>query len=229
MAGDALTDIDFTALSSAHESNDGIATLAVKRVADVSEFGVVVTDAEGRVQGFQEKPDPAEALSDLTNCMIYVFSPEVFDYFPDGEVIDFALDVFPALLEQDVPFHVHRFDEYWNDIGSIAEYLQGTSTRCWARSSVDPGGELGPAARARRTTWTQDGGWELSGRGAGGRGRQRRRGRPHRRPGRDRARRTVGAGREVKRVGAAARRRGPGGRLRRGAAIAGRRGRLAAG
>ena len=67
MAGDALTDIDYTALIDAHRRSGGIATLAVKRVADVSQYGVVVTDADGRVQGFQEKPDPAEALSDLTN------------------------------------------------------------------------------------------------------------------------------------------------------------------
>ena len=118
----------------------------------MSQFGVVVTDGDGRVQGFQEKPDPAEALSDLTNAMIYVFEPEVIDHFPAGEVIDFALDVFPALLDADVPFHVHRFDEYWNDVGSIPEYLQGNLDAVAgrrARSIV--GGELRrPAGRARR-------------------------------------------------------------------------------
>ena len=125
MAADALTDIDLAALRAAHEAGGGIATLAVKRVASVSEFGVVIADSDGRVQGFQEKPDPAEALSDLASCMIYVLSPEIFDYFPDRPVVDFALDVFPALLEHDVPFHVHPIDAYWNDVGSLPEYLQG--------------------------------------------------------------------------------------------------------
>jgi mannose-1-phosphate guanylyltransferase len=125
MAADALTDIDLGALRDAHDANDGIATLAVKRVADVSEFGVVIAGPDGRIQGFQEKPDPAEALSDLASCMIYVLSPEIFDYFPDQAVVDFALDVFPALLEHDVPFYVHVIDAYWNDVGSLAEYVQG--------------------------------------------------------------------------------------------------------
>jgi mannose-1-phosphate guanylyltransferase len=125
MAADALTDIDLTALREAHESLDGIATLAVKRVPDTSEYGVIITGADRRVQGFQEKPDPAEALSDLANCMIYIMRPEIFDYFPDRPFVDFALDVFPALLESDVPFHVHETDAYWNDVGSLDEYVQG--------------------------------------------------------------------------------------------------------
>src|SRR5919106_2455728 len=112
MAGDALTDVDLRALAAAHEAHDGLATLAVKRVANTREYGVIVTGADGRIQGFQEKPDPAEALSDLANCMIYALSPEVFDYFPEELVVDFALDVFPALLEHDVPFYVHETDAY---------------------------------------------------------------------------------------------------------------------
>ncbi len=106
-------------------SDDWLATLAVKRVTNTAEYGVVVTGSDGRVQGFQEKPDPAEALSDLANCMIYVLEPEIFDHFPDADEVDFALDVFPALLERDVPFGVHVTDAYWNDVGSLPEYLQG--------------------------------------------------------------------------------------------------------
>src|SRR5206468_11681678 len=83
MAADALTDIDLRALRAAHEANEGVATLAVKRVPNVSEFGVVITGSDGRIQGFQEKPDRAEALSDLASCMIYVLDREIFDYFPD--------------------------------------------------------------------------------------------------------------------------------------------------
>ena len=125
LAGDALTDVDLTALVEAHRANGGVATLAVKKVSDVSEYGVIVTTPDGRIEGFQEKPDPAEALSDLVNCMVYAFSPEIFDYFPDADPVDFALDVFPALLEHGVPFHVHEIDGYWNDVGTLREYLQG--------------------------------------------------------------------------------------------------------
>ena len=125
MAADALTDIDLAALRAAHDASGGIATLAVKQVPNVSEFGVVITDSGGRIQGFQEKPDPAEALSDLASCMIYILEPEIFDYFPDKHSVDFAHDVFPALLENDVAFSVHKIDAYWNDVGSLPEYIQG--------------------------------------------------------------------------------------------------------
>ncbi len=142
MAADALTDMDLNALARTHEDNDWIATLAVKRVTDTTEYGVVVTGSDGRVQGFQEKPEPAEALSDLANCMIYVLEPEVFDHFPDKDEVDFALDVFPALLEADVPFGVHVTDDYWNDVGSLPEYLQGNLDVLTGAIDVAPAGEL---------------------------------------------------------------------------------------
>ncbi len=142
MAADALTDIDLAALRAAHEANDGIATLAVTRVPDVSEFGVVITDSAGRIQGFQEKPDRAEALSDLASCMIYVLDREIFDYFPSKPVVDFAREVFPALLSNDVPFHVHRIDAYWNDVGSLPEYLRGNLGAVQGAVQVELAGEL---------------------------------------------------------------------------------------
>jgi mannose-1-phosphate guanylyltransferase/mannose-1-phosphate guanylyltransferase/phosphomannomutase len=126
ISGDALTDIDLNKLLERHKTAGGIATLTVKKVPDTREYGVVIHDADGRIQGFQEKPDPAEALSDLGNCGIYVFNKEIFDYFPDSDPVDWANDVFPALLENDVPFYVHEIDEYWNDVGSLGELKQGT-------------------------------------------------------------------------------------------------------
>jgi mannose-1-phosphate guanylyltransferase/mannose-1-phosphate guanylyltransferase/phosphomannomutase len=126
VSGDALTDTDLNDLVDRHRSAGGIATLTVKKVEDTREYGVVIHDSDGRIQGFQEKPDPAEALSELGNCGIYCFSPEIFDYFPDRPFADWANDVFPALLEHDVPFHVHEIDDYWNDVGSLAELRQGT-------------------------------------------------------------------------------------------------------
>ncbi len=142
LAADALTDIDLRALAAAHEENDGIATLAVKRVANVSEFGVVIAGTDGRIQGFQEKPDPVEALSDLASCMIYLLEPAIFDYFPDDPVVDFALEVFPALLDHDVPFYVHEIDAYWNDVGSLSEYLQGNLDALEGAVRVEAAGEL---------------------------------------------------------------------------------------
>lgn len=136
ISGDAMTDIDLAKMREFHRSHGGIATLATRRVSDTSEFGVVITDEEGRIQGFQEKPDPEEALSDLANCGIYMFNREIFDYFPapgesklmapghPDEFADWAYDVFPALLDAGLAFYAHETDSYWNDIGTIDELIQ---------------------------------------------------------------------------------------------------------
>jgi len=124
MSGDSLTDIDLTAFLAAHAERGGICTMAVKSVDDPSLYGVVVHDDRDRVVGFQEKPDRSEALSNLCNCGVYALESRIFDYIPAGEFVDFAKDVFPALMAAGEQFHVWRVDSYWNDIGSLDVYRQ---------------------------------------------------------------------------------------------------------
>jgi mannose-1-phosphate guanylyltransferase len=165
ISGDALTDIDLAAMRDFHSSHDGIATLATKQVADTSQFGVVITGSDGRVQGFQEKPDPAEALSSLANCGIYMFRAEIFDFFPPpGEskaagpddppgFADWALDVMPALLDSDVAFYSHEVDAYWNDIGNLGELWQGNMDAVTGAVGIDPGApEIAEGVRAAEGT-----------------------------------------------------------------------------
>jgi len=151
ISGDALTDIDLAAMRAFHESHDGVATLATKRVDDTSQFGVAIVGGDGRIQGFQEKPDPAEALSDLANCGIYMFRSEIFDFFPEPGAAalagpddppgfaDWATDVFPALLENDVPFYSHEIEAYWNDIGNLDELREGNLDALRGEVKVDSG------------------------------------------------------------------------------------------
>ncbi|HWG09686.1 MAG TPA: NDP-sugar synthase [Solirubrobacteraceae bacterium] len=141
ISGDALTDIDLSAFAKRHREAGGVATLAVKRVPDTREYGVVLHDRDGRITGFQEKPQPDEALSDLGNCGIYMFDPRIFDYFPDRAFVDWAKDVYPALLENDVPFYIHELSEYWNDVGSLAELRQGTFDALHGRLHLEMQGE----------------------------------------------------------------------------------------
>jgi mannose-1-phosphate guanylyltransferase/mannose-1-phosphate guanylyltransferase/phosphomannomutase len=141
ISGDALTDIDVDALAQRHRAAGGVATLSVKKVPDTREYGVVLHDREGRVTGFQEKPEPDEALSDLGNCGIYIFEPEIFDYFPERQFVDWAKDVFPALLEHDVPFFIHEVREYWNDVGSLAELRRGTFDALRGELRLQPDGD----------------------------------------------------------------------------------------
>ena len=154
ISGDALTDIDLGAMRAFHESHGGIATLATKRVEDTTQFGVAITGSDGRIQGFQEKPEPAEALSDLANCGIYMFRAEIFDFFPspgtskaagrgDPEgFADWAMDVFPQLLEGDVPFYSHEVDAYWNDIGNLEELRGGNVDALSGAVTLELEGEL---------------------------------------------------------------------------------------
>jgi len=141
VSGDALTDLDLRVLVERHRSAGGIATLTVRKVPDTREYGVVIHDEDGRIQGFQEKPDPAEALSDLGNCGIYCFSPEIFDYFPKEPFADWAQDVFPELLSHDVPFFVHEIEDYWNDVGSLDELRTGTFDALEGRLRLEVSGE----------------------------------------------------------------------------------------
>ncbi|MGE5408978.1 MAG: sugar phosphate nucleotidyltransferase [Syntrophothermus sp.] len=153
ISGDALTDLDLTAMRDFHESHDGIATLATKRVADTTQFGVAITGPDGRVQGFQEKPDPSEALSDLANCGIYMFRSEIFDFFPAPGTskaagpgappgfADWAMDVFPRLLDGDVAFYAHEIDAYWNDIGNLDELRESTVDALRGAVAVEREGE----------------------------------------------------------------------------------------
>jgi NDP-sugar pyrophosphorylase family protein len=99
-----------------------LATIGLKRVDDVSGFGIVVTDEDGRILRFQEKPRPPEADSDLANTMIYVFQPEIFEYIPSCGTPDFGRDIFPLLIREGVPFYGLALDEYWCDIGTLAKY-----------------------------------------------------------------------------------------------------------
>jgi NDP-sugar pyrophosphorylase family protein len=143
ISGDALTDVDISALVAAHRGSGGIATLAVKEVDDPSHYGVVVHDEHDRVTGFQEKPAKHEALSHLCNCGIYVLEPRIFDLIAPATFVDYAKDVFPRLLADDEPFHVWRLETYWNDVGSIRQYRRGNFDALHGRVAVTlPGREL---------------------------------------------------------------------------------------
>src|ERR671910_1421433 len=124
VSGDALTDVDIKELVSFHKEKGALATIALHRVYDTSEFGVVEIDEECNILGFQEKPDPKEAISTLANAGVYVFEPGVLEYIPDNTVFDFAKDVFPRPLEAEATFVGYQGNFYWSDIGTLEAYRQ---------------------------------------------------------------------------------------------------------
>lgn len=124
VSGDALTDVDLGELVSFHQEKGAVATIALHRVYDTSEFGVVELDEESNIKGFQEKPDPKEAISTLANTGIYVLEPGALDYVPEGTLFDFATDVFPKFLENGEKFVGYQGNFYWSDIGTLEAYRQ---------------------------------------------------------------------------------------------------------
>jgi mannose-1-phosphate guanylyltransferase len=124
VSGDALTDVNLGELVRLHNEKGALATVALRRVFDTSEFGVVELDGDGDILGFQEKPNPAEAISTLANTGIYVFEPRALEYVPEGTFFDFARDVFPRFLEAGEKFVGYQGDFYWSDIGTLEAYRQ---------------------------------------------------------------------------------------------------------
>jgi mannose-1-phosphate guanylyltransferase len=124
LCGDALIDLDLTKAVQWHREKGAIATIVMKTVPheEVSSYGVVVTDGDGRIKAFQEKPKVEEALSNCINTGIYIFEPEIFDYIPSGIEYDIGGQLFPKLVEKGAPFYGIAMDFEWVDIGKVPDY-----------------------------------------------------------------------------------------------------------
>lgn len=123
LSGDALTDIDLTDLLAFHRSKGAAVTVALKHVEDPLEFGIVITDEDGRVDRFLEKPSWGDVFSDTINTGIYVMERDMLDFVPPDEEFDFARDLFPLLLDKGLPIYGYITDRYWTDVGTIESYM----------------------------------------------------------------------------------------------------------
>lgn len=128
LSADGLSDADLKHGMEVHKKSGAVATIGIKKIAmdDVSHFGVVVTDENGFITEFQEKPSVEEAKSNYINTGIYIFDYEVFDYIPENTFYDFAKNVFPKLLEKHA-INTFEIKEYWSDIGTLEQYKQSTT------------------------------------------------------------------------------------------------------
>ncbi|TCL70772.1 NDP-sugar pyrophosphorylase family protein [Hydrogenispora ethanolica] len=122
VSGDAVTDIDLPGFIDKHRKSGALATIALKEVSDPRQFGVVITDKDGRIKAFQEKPSLDEAMSRLANTGIYIFEPEIFKYIPAQTVFDFGKQLFPELVQRGESFYGYSMKGYWCDIGSLTQY-----------------------------------------------------------------------------------------------------------
>ena len=117
MNGDLLTTLDYSRLVEFHKEQKAIATVASqKRSVDV-DFGVIQKDQDGRMAKYIEKPK----LSYLVSMGIYIFEPEILDFIPKGEKLDFP-ELMQILLEGDRKVAIYESSDFWLDIGRPDDY-----------------------------------------------------------------------------------------------------------
>lgn len=152
ISGDALTDIDLSKAIEFHTNKGSIATLVLKKVDIPLEYGVVVTDEEGRIKRFLEKPSWGEVFSDTVNTGIYILSPQVLGKFGRNEIFDFSKDLFPILLKESQPMYGYITEDYWCDIGDLRAYNQAHMDVLDRRVKINI-----PGMEVKEKVWVEEG------------------------------------------------------------------------
>ena len=141
ISGDALTDFDLRPAIEFHRARGAIATLVLTRVPDPLEYGVVITESDGRVRRFLEKPSAGEVFSDTVNTGIYVLEPQVLARVDPARPFDFSKDLFPALLNEGQLLCGYVAEGYWTDVGSLEQYCTANQDCLRGAVSVSLPGE----------------------------------------------------------------------------------------
>jgi len=141
ISGDAMTDIDLTRVMKYHQEKGAAATIVLTSVPNPLEFGVVITNPDGTINRFLEKPSWGEVFSDQVNTGIYVIEPKVLDLMPPATVVDWSSDVFPKMLANGLPLYGFLAPGYWCDIGNIQTYYQANWDALEGRVDVEIAGE----------------------------------------------------------------------------------------
>jgi mannose-1-phosphate guanylyltransferase/phosphomannomutase len=152
ISGDALCDLDLTKLIAFHRERGAAVTIGLKSVENPLEFGIVVTDDDGRIERFLEKPSWGQVFSDTINTGIYVLEPEVLKHVPTDRPYDFSKELFPYLLEMGRPLYGFVMDGYWQDIGNLDQYRQANFDALEERVKLNV-----PGIRIRGNVWLGEG------------------------------------------------------------------------
>jgi mannose-1-phosphate guanylyltransferase / phosphomannomutase len=151
ISGDALTDFNLSEIIKYHQDRKALATLTLAHVANPLEYGVIITNEEGHITQFLEKPSWGEVFSDTINTGIYVLDPVIFDYFEGNKPFDFSQDLFPMMLEKGDPMYGFVASGYWCDVGNLAEYMRANADVLQNSVKVDLTGTNNGGI------WTEDG------------------------------------------------------------------------
>jgi len=124
VSGDALTDINIEKALAFHRQKKSEGTLVLQHVQNPLEFGVVMTEEDGKIRRFLEKPSWGEVFSDTVNTGMYVLEPTVFQLMDQAKNYDWSQDIFPRMLAEGKPLFGYIMEEYWTDVGSLDQYRQ---------------------------------------------------------------------------------------------------------
>ncbi len=124
VSGDVITDIDISRFIRFHHDNKALISMALSQVGNPSPFGIAITNEQGRVTRFLEKPSPEQMFSDRVNMGIYVLEPEALDFIPEDQEYYFAKHLFPEMVWQSQPLYGFITDCYWLDVGVLPSYQQ---------------------------------------------------------------------------------------------------------
>src|SRR5436305_2732794 len=152
ISGDALCDIDLGKIIEFHKEKGADVTIGLKAVENPLEFGIVVTDEDGRVERFLEQPSWGQVFSDTINTGIYVLEPEVLRHIPKDRPYDFSKELFPLLLEMGRPIYGHVCDGYWQDIGNLDQFRQANFDALDEKVRLNV-----PGIRIRGNVWVGEG------------------------------------------------------------------------
>lgn len=140
ISGDAMTDIDLTHIIAQHHEKGAAATVVLKSMPNPLEYGVVITEPDGAIRRFLEKPSWGDVFSDHVNTGMYVVEPRVLDYVKPDVAFDWSQDVFPMMLRRHEPLFGVVADGYWCDIGTMQSYLQANWDALEGRVDCEIGG-----------------------------------------------------------------------------------------
>ncbi len=142
ISGDVLTDFDLGKAIAYHEQNKAMATILLTHVQNPLAYGIVLRSEDGRITRFLEKPSWGEVFSDTINTGIYIFEPEALDLIPFQKEFDFSKDLFPLMLQKQLPLFGYVADGYWRDIGNLNEYQTAVQDVLSSRVQLEIAGAL---------------------------------------------------------------------------------------
>ncbi|HDO19866.1 MAG TPA: NDP-sugar synthase [Thermoplasmatales archaeon] len=120
---DIISSLEFTKMIELHRSKRSVATISLWPVENVSEFGVVKIEKDGRITAFVEKPRPEEAPSNLINAGAYCLEQEVLDYIDTDRLVSMEQEVFPRIIDDGKPFYGYEISGFWIDVGRVSSYI----------------------------------------------------------------------------------------------------------